>query len=271
LWQILSRIKREQIKSGAYRVELPAAQMAIHALLVSGDQILVNVTVPEGFTLKKTANLLEKAGVCQSAAFLEAASSPGSRTFYRVPGQTMEGYLSPDTYRFPLSYPADRALSAMADTFFRRLGEIDPRSLSMDPGELHSRVIIASIVEREYRVDEEADLMAGVFYNRMDIGMALQSCATVEYIITEIQNRPHPEVLYNRDIEIPNPYNTYLYPGLPPGPISAPGKTALSAAFLPRSSDYLYFRLVDSGAGRHYFSKTFDEHIRAGALYVKRL
>jgi UPF0755 protein len=128
---------------------------------------------------------------------------------------------------------------------------------------------MASIVEREYRVDEEAPLMAGVFYNRLRIGMALQSCATVEYVITEIQGRPHPERLFDRDIEIRNPYNTYMVPGLPPGPISAPGEVALHAAFNPVPSDYLYFRLVNPAEGRHYFSKTLDDHIRAGVLYVK--
>jgi UPF0755 protein len=139
----------------------------------------------------------------------------------------------------------------------------------MSGSELNRRIIIASIVEREYRVDEEAPLMAGVFYNRLDIGMALQSCATVEYIITEIQGRPHPDVLYTRDIEIRDPYNTYIRPGLPPGPISAPGAVALAAAFQPASSNYLYFRLIDPEAGRHYFSQTLDDHIKAGLLYVK--
>jgi UPF0755 protein len=99
--------------------------------------------------------------------------------------------------------------------------------------------------------------------------MALQSCATVEYVITEIQGRPHPEALYNRDIEIRDPYNTYIIPGLPPGPISAPGAAALDAAFHPAKSDFLYFRLTDAATGRHYFSKTLDEHILAGKLLLK--
>jgi UPF0755 protein len=182
----------------------------------------------------------------------------------------MEGYLYPDTYLFPPAYPASRVVTAMADTFFIRLKEIRDDILSLSPEELNRRVIIASIVEREYRVNEEAALMAGVFYNRLEIGMALQSCATVEYVITEIQGRPHPEVLYTRDTEIRDPYNTYIRPGLPPGPISAPGKVALEAAFNPAASDYLYFRLVDSASGQHYFSKNLDDHIRAGVLYVKR-
>jgi UPF0755 protein len=156
---------------------------------------------------------------------------------------------------------------AMVNNFFSRFQDLGYQS----PGgeELHRMVTLSSIIEREYRVDDEAALMAGVFFNRLGIGMALQSCATVEYVITEIQGRPHPEVLYNRDIEIRDPYNTYIRPGLPPGPISAPGRVALEAAFHPASSDYLYFRLTDAAAGKHYFSRTLDDHIKAGALYVK--
>jgi len=108
-----------------------------------------------------------------------------------------------------------------------------------------------------------------VFFNRLRIGMALQSCATVEYVITEIQGRPHPEVLLTRDTEIRDPYNTYVYPGLPPGPISAPGAISLQAVFSPTPSNYLYFRLIDPADGRHYFSQTLDDHIKAGALYLK--
>jgi UPF0755 protein len=269
-WYFLSRFTKEYIKTGAYRIELPASQIRIHSLLVSGDQILVRVTIPEGATLKKTARILEETGICDAGAFLFAAASREILDGYGVPGETMEGYLFPETYFFPYSFPAEKVAAAMADTFFSRLGEIAPESLSMDRDELFKKVIIASIVEREYRIDEEAALMAGVFYNRLNIGMALQSCATVEYVITEIQGRPHPEVLYNRDIEIRDPYNTYLRPGLPPGPISAPGKTALEAAFNPAPAAYLYFRLTDPGAGRHYFSRTLDDHIRAGVLYVKK-
>jgi UPF0755 protein len=268
-WQLISRLKKEYIKTGTYRIELPANQLHIHSLLVSGAQILVRITVPEGVTLRKTAGILEDAGICKAEGFLAAASSRSLKDHYNIPGETMEGYLYPDTYHFPLNFPPEQVIRAMADNFFNRLAEMAPEVLALGIEELNNRVIIASIVEREYRIGEEAPLMAGVFYNRLKINMALQSCATVEYIITEIQGRPHPEVLYNQDIEIRNPYNTYIRPGLPPGPISAPGAIALLASFHPAPSDYLYFRLTDARAGRHYFSRTLDEHIRAGALYLK--
>jgi UPF0755 protein len=266
---VLSRLKREHIKTGIYRLELPASQISIHSLLLSGRQLLIRLTIPEGVTLKKTARLFDEAGICGEEEFLAAASGGPLKERYRIPGPTMEGYLYPDTYFFPLAFPPERVVSTMADTFFARLGEFVPEALSLPPEDLFKRITLASIVEREYRVDEEAALMAGVFYNRLSIGMALQSCATVEYVITEIQGRPHPKFLYTRDTEIRNPYNTYLRPGLPPGPISAPGKAAILAAFYPVSSDYLYFRLTDPAAGQHYFSRTLDDHIRAGALYVK--
>jgi UPF0755 protein len=268
-WNLLSHLDKEYIKTGAYRFKYPATQIEMRSILVEGKQLLTRITVPEGATLKKTAAILEEAGVCGREAFLQSASEPGILGEYRVPGLTMEGYLYPDTYLFPASYPAAEIIRTMADTFFKRLGETDKNSVSLSPEEINRRVILASIVEREYRVEDEASLMAGVFYNRLEIGMALQSCATVEYVITEIQGKPHPRVIYERDTAILDPYNTYIRPGLPPGPISAPGKVALDAVFHPVSSDYLYFRLVNPAEGRHYFSKTLDEHIQAGTFYVK--
>jgi len=269
-WYLLCRYyDKETVKSGSYLIEVPANQIAIHRILVSGRQILMRVTIAEGLTLKKTAALLEEAGVCPAKEFLNAANDPALVSRYRIPGASMEGYLYPDTYLFPSAYPAAQVIQAMADNFFTRISEIDEKALSMPPDELNRLVILASIVEREYRLDEEAPVMAGVFFNRLDIGMALQSCATVEYVITEIQGRPHPEILLTRDTEIRDPYNTYIRPGLPPGPICAPGPVALGAVFAPTKSAYLYFRLVDPAAGKHYFSTTLDDHIRAGKLYVK--
>jgi UPF0755 protein len=270
-WYALSRLEKEYIKTGTYRIQLPASQLTIHSILVAGRQVLLRVTIPEGTTLKKTARILAEAEICGEEAFLLAAGDPDILNAYKVPGRSMEGYLYPDTYFFPPEYPADLVVRSMADTFFIKLAGLSA-SLApppVEPEELYKKLIIASIVEREYRIDEEAPLMAGVFYNRLRIGMALQSCATVEYVITEIQGKPHPDVLFTRDTEIKDPYNTYYYPGLPPGPISSPGSVALRAAFYPAETEYLYFRLVDANAGRHYFSRTFDDHIKAGVLYVK--
>jgi len=273
-WQMISRFENDFIKNGTYRLEMPSSQIAIYRTLVSGRQILYRITIPEGVTLKKMARIFEESGICQAEDFMAAARDAGIINSYRIPNISMEGYLYPDTYMFPADYPADMVVKTLADNFFERLESINPSVRSMSSQELNEKVIMASIIEREYRVIEEAPVMAGVFYNRLSIGMALQSCATVEYIITEIQDKPHPAVILNIDLEIRNPYNTYLVPGLPPGPISAPGIIALDAAFSPKSTDFLYFRLNDPKSGRHYFSRTFDErtfdeHIRAGQLTPK--
>ncbi|MDR2767281.1 MAG: endolytic transglycosylase MltG [Treponema sp.] len=268
-WNLLSRFEKDFIKAGTYRIPLPASQTGIRGALVEGRQILLRVTIPEGVTLKKAAAIMETAGICSAGDFLSAARDGRIIESYQIPNATMEGYLYPETYFFPAAYPAERVIRAMADTFMSRVKEIAPESAGMSAGELNNIIILASIVEREYRVADEAPIMAGVFYNRLRINMPLQSCATVEYLITEIQEKPHPYQLFNIDIEQIHPFNTYVNGGLPPGPISFPGRTALDAAFHPAQTDYLYFRLVDEAAGRHYFSKSLDAHIKAGALFVK--
>jgi UPF0755 protein len=128
---------------------------------------------------------------------------------------------------------------------------------------------MASIIEREYRVREEAPLIASVFYNRLQFGAGLSSCATIGYIITEVRGEPHPDFLTYKDLEIESPYNTYKYAGLPPGAICNPGKTALDAAFNPENTDYWYFVLKNPETGEHYFSEDLNEHNKARRLYLK--
>ena len=268
-WNAICRLGKDQIRTGTYRIRMPASQIEIYRALVYGQEVLHKVTIPEGVTLKKMAKIIDESGVCSAQEFLAAADDPQIISQYNIPNKSMEGYLFPDTYYFPAEYPAQKIVTTMADNLFVNLKKLDPAILAMTPKELNEKIIIASIVEREYRVEKEAPIMAGVFYNRLKIKMALQSCATVEYIITEIQNRPHPSVLLFTDIEIDHPYNTYVKPGLPPGPISAPGLTALRASFYPDKTNYLYFRLEDVASGRHYFSRTYDQHIKAGELITK--
>ena len=158
----------------------------------------------------------------------------------------------------------------MLKAFRDRLASI-PEASALNSKELHEKVILASIVEREYKVKEEAPLMASVFYNRLKIKMALQSCATVVYVITERLGKPHPDVIYDRDLKLDDPYNSYEHAGLPPGPISNPGLTSLRAAFYPATSRYLYFRLVDADAGKHHFSASLEEHLDARRLFIKKV
>jgi UPF0755 protein len=272
LLRLVAKLKGTEgvFKAGYYRIPQHATTLGIHRLLVSGSEILERVTVPEGWTIRKTADLLEKKGICSAADFITAATSPQFAQSLGIQAESLEGYLYPDTYFLPKPFPADELASLMVRNFFDVLAGIDPAYASKTNKELHETVILASIVEREYRIDEEAPLIASVFKNRLSYNIGLESCATLEYILTEIQRKAHPEYITLEDKKADSPYNTYKWAGLPPGPISNPGKVALDAAFHPARTDYLYFVLRDEATGRHYFSKNLAEHNEAKYLYLKK-
>jgi UPF0755 protein len=269
----LSRWKgtEKQYRVGHYRIPKGKSTLFIHDLLVKGTQALYRVTVPEGWTLSRIARMLESKGIVSASEFLAATKQEEILKKYGIPASSAEGYLFPETYYFPKEYPAIRVVERMVETFFQRVSEILRDDTLPTGKELFHRVILASIVEREYRDPEEAPLIASVFFNRLKIRMPLGSCATVEYVLTEELGKPHPDVLTYADLEVPSLYNTYKHSGLPPGPICNPGVTALKAAFYPADTEYRYFVLKDPEAGRHYFSKTLQEHMQAKVVYLKKI
>ncbi len=273
LFRVLGKVYNTggRMKSGLYRIEPDYSTTDVHNLLVSGNQMLFKVTIPEGWTSRMIGDLLEEKGITDSEEFGKACRIPEfiERTGSRK-NSSVEGFLYPDTYYFPRDYPAERIVAHMIDMFFATLTDIYPQWSDMPKAEVYERVILASIIEREYRDAAEAPLIASVFYNRLEEGMTLGSCATVVYALTEEKGREHPERLTYDDLEIHSEYNTYRHEGLPPGPISNPGFIALDAAFHPEQSDYLYFVLKDPEAGRHYFSRSLGEHNQAYTFYIKR-
>jgi UPF0755 protein len=258
------------IKSGYYRILPGDTTVDIHTLLVSGYQEQLRVTIPEGWTARQIAGHLEKKGLVDAAEFLAAVRSRDLLEQFGIAANSLEGYLFPDTYYFPPGYPAYGMVEEMVQNFFAKLGEIDPQAPEWDRDRLQRTLIMASIVEREYRRAEEAPLIASVFYNRLRYNIGLESCATLGYIITDIQGRPHPEVLTAEDKKIDSPYNTYKWAGLPPGPISNPGVVALKAAIHPAQTDYYYFVLADPATGQHHFSESLREHNWAKYTYLKK-
>ena len=272
LLDAVGRLKGTQgdFKAGYYRIPARATTMTIYRLLVEGAQTIGKVTLPEGWTSTKIARHLEAEGVCTAVDFIAAIHSPELLARFGVPGKSLEGFLYPDTYFVPRPFPAQTLVQLMVGTFFDNLGKVAPDWKDLGQEKLRDTVIIASIVEREYRVEDEAPLIASVFFNRLRLNIGLESCATLEYIITEIQQKAHPEYITRDDEKADSRYNTYRWAGLPPGPISNPGKIALEAAFHPPRSDYLYFVLRDPQAGRHYFSRNLNEHNQAKYLYLKK-
>jgi UPF0755 protein len=260
------RLARDTLKAGYYRVSPAMSTWAIVRLIAEGKQDSVRVTIPEGLTISKVAEHLERAGVLSARDFVAAAEKPDVLASRGIAAKTAEGFLFPDTYFFPVGVDAKAAVAMMVDNFFAKIKDVP--NVPSSGSELYAKVILASIVEREYRAADEAPIIASVFENRIKIGMGLQSCATIEYIITEIQKKPHPSRLMDVDLEIESDYNTYKWAGLPPGPISNPGLVALNAAINPENTKYLYFRLTDPEAGRHSFTHSLDEHVRAGRQLV---
>ena len=269
---VLARVLGTQsgFKAGYYRIPPHAGTLAIHELLVHGSQKLAKVTIPEGWTAGKIARHLEALGISPAADFLAAVRSPVLLVKFGISGRTMEGHLFPDTYFVPVPFSGPAMVELMARTFFDTVGRIEPEWKGIDGKAFRETIIMASIVEREYRADDEAPLIASVFYNRLKKNIGLESCATLEYIITEIQQKAHPEYITLEDEKIDSPYNTYKWAGLPPGPISNPGRIALEAAFHPARTGYLYFVLRDQQAGRHFFSRDLSEHNQAKYLYLKK-
>ncbi len=268
----VSKLKQTQssIKSGYYRISDRMSTIEIHDLLVAGNQKLERVTIPEGLTAREIGSRFEAAGICSQSDFLQAVHSKNLLEQHGVEADSAEGFLYPDTYLFQQDFPAEKVTSHLIETFYEKLAEIIPDYRELAWSELYEKVILASVVEREYRDPDEAARIASVFYNRIEKRMRLQSCATVVYVLTEIKGREHPEKLTYADLEIDSEYNTYQEWGLPPSPIANPGSVALEAVFFPADTDYLYFLLKDPNAGSHVFSKTLTDHNRAYQLYIKQ-
>jgi UPF0755 protein len=263
--KLYSRYKGTEnlFKAGSFEILGGLDARGVHDVLVYGEEIHSTVVIPEGWTLTKVARYLEQKGITTADDFMTAARDPDILSEYAIPADSVEGYLFPDTYSFPLDYPAKEMVNAMVLNFFNQVESLYPEYRALAPEEFHKKLIVASIVEKEYRLEDEAPLMASVFYNRLTINIHLQSCATVIYTITEVQKRPHPDRLFNSDLVIDSRYNTYKYLGLPQGPISNPGLVSLRAAFFPADTNYYFFVLEDPEIGNHTFTTYLDEHIEA--------
>lgn len=232
------------------------------------------VTLPEGYTYKQIVSALIKNNVISSKEEFDRAAAGGSYKYKFLEGlpsreNPLEGYLFPDTYEFGMNASPEDVINLMLRNFNSKFEEEyyeQAKKLDMTVDEV---IILASIVEREAKVEEERDLIAGVFYNRLkskDQSLKkLQSCATIQYIFLN-KDGTVKERITEADTQINDPYNTYMIEGLPPGPISCPGEAAIMAALYPDTEEgYLYF--VSKGDGTHQFSKTFKEHQEAIKKY----
>lgn len=261
------RFPSEKLRAGEYLFDRARTPEEIFRMLAEGRVYLHTFTVPEGYTMIDIAEIVAREHLATREAFLAAARDPGSVRDLAPQAATLEGFLFPDTYKFPRGTPAQKIAETMVRRFRQVWGALTARGSSAGgPGAL-GIVTMASLVERETAVAEERSRVASVFTNRLKSGLALDCDPTVIYAL-RLEGK-YNGALTSGDLHFDSPYNTYRHRGLPPGPIGNPGEASLRAALEPEKTNYLYF--VADATGRHVFSRTLAEHNRSVARYRKKL
>jgi UPF0755 protein len=264
LWfKLLARIRGvdRSVHAGVYEFPAGTSEWKVLGMLAKGKKAALRFTVPEGLTIQDVAALAaERLGIREDSFVTAARDARAASAILGIPVPSFEGFLRPETYVLPADINGRELVRIMAQGFkseWKPAWDARLDSLGMNLLEL---VTLASIVEGEARADDERETIAGVYRNRLRIGMALQADPTVQYAISLKRGRRKSR-LFEKDYQFKSPYNTYLNPGLPPGPVNSPSRRSLEAALYPANVQFLYF--VARPDGRHVFSRTYREHLRA--------
>jgi UPF0755 protein len=259
------RFQDVRAKKGSYTIT-PEMDLNEVVSLISkgGERKELTITIPEGSYISDIAQEVEEVFDIPSAEFIRAVEDFDTQSFSFVPTQleSLEGFLFPDTYSFFVDVTSQEIIATMLSTFQRKaLPVFQNRTNNLSE---YQTLILASIVEKEvFKADERA-IVAGIFMNRLNISMMLQSDATVNYLTRSGRDRSTLD-----DLAIDSEYNTYKYRGLPPGPISNPGVAAIEAAARPEKTDYFYFLTTPWPNSQTFFSKTFEQHVQYKNQYLK--
>ena len=251
---------KPEVLAGTYKLDKSMTLDEIITLLSNDSTIgKIYITIPEGYTIDDIATELEENNICSSEDFINSVKN------YDLPAYVsnnpnkrynLEGFLFPDTYSFNENENADFVVKTMINRFEEVWQElVQSLNLSIADDEIEKIVNVSSIIDKEAVVDSERSLISSVIYNRIAIEMPLQIDATVIYSYGY-----HIEKMYEKHLEIDSPYNTYMYYGLPIGPISNPGRASLMAALKPEKTDYLYYLLESEYT--HYFTDNYDDFLR---------
>lgn len=259
---ILSHLRgvTNQLKAGEYHLSKNMTPLEIMEKLLKGDVVSYSLTIPEGYTIREIANLLEKSKLLDKKRFTALAQSRKILDSLGIKAKSLEGYLFPDTYHFPKGTKEEEIIRTMVEKLNNLFTEDIKKRLEEINFSKHEILTLASLIEKEAQIDSERKLISAVFYNRLKKNMLLQSDPTVIYALKDFDGN-----IRKKDLKIDSPYNTYVYKGLPPAPIANPGKESILAALYPAKVDYLYF--VAKNNGEHHFSKNFKEHNRAVRKY----
>lgn len=249
-----------RLKAGKYSISGGMNLKQIIDRLAGGDIVrdTVKVTIPEGYTLNDIASAVEKSGLVSKDEFIRAAlQGKYDYSFIsEIPqrDRKLEGYLFPDTYEFAKGVTAEKIVDRMLSRFDQVFDGDMKKKAKEDNLTVDQVLTVASIIEKEAKLESERPEIAAVIYNRLKINKKLEMDSTVNYILS-ISGK---KIQFSTGID--SPYNTYKYPGLPVGPIANPGKSSIEAALNPSNVDYLYFYAIDGLSGQHVFSRTFAEH-----------
>jgi UPF0755 protein len=256
--------KENHIQVGEFGLSPSLASGEILQIITSGKTHLHSVTIPEGYRITEIATVISEKGLTTEKEFILESEKKELIADLNIPIENLEGYLFPETYHFGKFLGTKKIIKNMIDTFKQRVltPEILNRAKEMDMN-IHEIVTLASLIEKETGLESERSLISSVFHNRLKRKMLLQTDPTVIYAMSDFDGN-----IRKKDLSIDSPYNTYKYPGLPPGPIASPGLESIVAALNPAESKYLYF--VSRQDGSHHFSKSLIEHNRAVHRYQIR-
>jgi UPF0755 protein len=258
--------QEKHLRSGTYTLYKYKNPLFVIGELSDGGFSDVTVTIPEGATIRETACILAAQGLVNQDMFVALCERSDYVRAFGVKGTTLEGYLFPDTYSFSHSQNDSQIVATFINNFKKHSAHFDIGNTDS----LYRIVILASLVEKEAKFEDERPIIARVFLNRIQQNRPLESCATVLYALKALDPEKYHDKkqLLERDLRVASPYNTYTNLGLPPGPICSPGERSLTAAVSPADVDYLYF--VSMGNGHHHFSLTYKEHIAAKDRYREK-
>ncbi len=262
VWARVSGLDRK-IRYGAYEFREPLTPTNLVEKMVSGEVMVMKVTVPEGRSLREIAATLEEVGLGPAAEFVALGRDVGFVRSLGIQADSLEGYLYPETYFFSPLDPKKKILGTMVGRFQEVVGADLTGADTTSGLTPHQIVTLASVVEKETGRAEERPLIAAVFRNRLQRGMPLQADPTVIYGIEQFDGN-----LTRQHLDTPTAYNTYRFVGLPPGPIASPGRDAIRAVLAPAPVPYLYFVARDDGS--HEFSSSLEEHNRAVNRYQRK-
>lgn len=256
---VLERLDKT-IKAGEYEFKKNMTPSEILSILSEGKVKLYKIVIPEGYTVLQITDLIDASGVTTRKAFLEAATDKDFIKELGIKTDSIEGYLFPETYLFPKKTSPKKIIKTMTSGLFKIFTpEAIKRSRELKLT-VHQIITLASIIEKETGSAGERPLISSVFHNRLRLGMRLETDPAVIYGINDFDGN-----ITKKDLQTPGPYNTYLIPGLPPGPIACPGEASIKAALYPAETKYLYF--VSKNDSTHFFSTNYRDHQNAVRLY----